>query len=396
MMNDIVAFGGDVQDLCTFNAKILSANDHEAIRASGLLEEGGTNAFGVSLKDGTLSLPVGGYMGDDIRYSYYGGTSLNLLTMQLAYAMANPEIKRVFLDFSSAGGNSTGVEQTARYINEMQKTKPIIAVVTNALSAAYWLASACTKVYATGETARFGSIGTLLVAVDGTERNAKDGEDVLEVASGALKTLGSYNRKRSPEDVVLLQASVLKTNEVFLSAIGKFRGQEVASVARAADGAVFMASEALTKGFLDGIFTREEIFNMNDIKQEEEKVPVAPTAPITLAADTSAELTATVKTLQERLAVFETQAVAASAQLATQECQNLYAKAFAREATPEEVKEFTALAPEARQTVAKMLTTNPLNEKKQELVGEQANGSNLVSKKSTLVDTLSALYKEIK
>ena len=96
----------------------------------------------------------------------FGGVSTPSITAAVRAAGAEPAVKSLVLMIDSPGGQADGIAELAQAVREVAKTKPVLAAVENALSAAYWVASAATRVVAVSPTSSLGSIGAYGVVVD--------------------------------------------------------------------------------------------------------------------------------------------------------------------------------------------------------------------------------------
>ena len=116
-----------------------------------------------------------------------GATSYSGIAKDLGEAIRNPEVKSILLDINSGGGSIDGCQELVSHITEARNTKPIRAYIGGTgCSAAYWLASACEKIYA-AETSITGSIGVQMIAS-------------AEEKDGSITFLSSYspNKNASP------------------------------------------------------------------------------------------------------------------------------------------------------------------------------------------------------
>lgn len=81
-------------------------------------------------------------------------------------ALNDPSISEIVLDINSGGGAAVGCKELADYIFQSRQTKPITAIVNySAYSAAYFIASACSKIVVS-QTSGVGSIGVIMEHLD--------------------------------------------------------------------------------------------------------------------------------------------------------------------------------------------------------------------------------------
>lgn len=187
---------------------------------------------------------------------------------------ANGNIKSILLVIDSPGGQVTYTDILADVIKNC--SKPVVAYVEGmAASAAYWIASSASKVIASSELDRIGSIGTMLFFADlkpyyeemgvkfhefyaskSTDKN-KDINDVLE---------GKYNDYR--------KNTLDKINEKFLETV---KANRPSIDDGALTGKMFFANDAIAMGLIDSIGTMEyaleECNAMGDDCEEEPEPP---------------------------------------------------------------------------------------------------------------------------
>lgn len=144
---------------------------------------------------------------------------------------------------NSPGGEWNGLMETMSLIARC--TKPTMAFVTEACSAAYGLASACQRIYAT-EASELGSIG-----VQGTCGRYKDKdyeEKVFHSSNASKKNLDPFTAEGSAD----WQKTVDEMGALFVKAIASNRGCEEKDVEEHyGQGLVFRGAEALERKMCD-------------------------------------------------------------------------------------------------------------------------------------------------
>ncbi|MDA0707428.1 MAG: S49 family peptidase, partial [Proteobacteria bacterium] len=118
-----------------------------------------------SVEDGSIAvISIDGVMSRG--GSFWGGTSTASVVQQVHAAMGNPRIKGIVLSINSPGGYSAGTKELADAVSQAKAEKPVYASISDVgASAAYWVASQATKVFAAPD-AIVGSIGTYTVLPD--------------------------------------------------------------------------------------------------------------------------------------------------------------------------------------------------------------------------------------
>lgn len=189
-----------------------------------------------------------------------GGASTQLITQQIAAAMADDSIRAIVLVVDSPGGTVDGTQQLADAVYDVRGKKPIVAYVDGCCcSAAYWVASAADHIYIDGDTAMVGSIGIIATHTDKSMADAQRGVRVTEITAGAYKTVGSPNAPLGAGESVL-QAAVDHHYSVFLEAVARNRGVPVDTVKQdMADGRVFLGRQAIDAGLVDGVATLDQV-----------------------------------------------------------------------------------------------------------------------------------------
>lgn len=202
---------------------------------------------------------------------------------QCEAALNNKEIKQINLEIDSPGGEVLGVSELAEFLYISRTIKPIFAIVKNmACSAAYWLASACSKIILAGETTITGSIGVLAIHVDESMATQKEGIKITEIASGKYKNIASPNSPLSSDGQAYLKEQVDQLYSLFVQSIAKYRKMDLQKVIAIADGREYIGSRAIGLGLADAIQTTiqgtsimnpEEMQKMIDqLKQENEQL----------------------------------------------------------------------------------------------------------------------------
>lgn len=187
-----------------------------------------------------------------------GGTSTDMLAKDLAAAINNPAVKRIVLDINSPGGEATGINEMGDMIRDARGRKQIDAYIGGiGASAAYWLASPATNVYA-DRTALIGSIGVVMQYKDTKARDEREGTRMLEFVSSA-----SPNKRLDPADeegAASVQAIVDALGEIFVSVVARNRGTTVTNVKQNyGKGGVMLAEQALRVGMIDGLSSLEKV-----------------------------------------------------------------------------------------------------------------------------------------
>ncbi len=187
-----------------------------------------------------------------------GMVSYRNIKSQLDRHLADPKIGGILLDIDSHGGMAAGVHRMAAAIRKASQIKPVYAFVdTSAFSAAYFLASAASRVILADEGAGVGSVGVIALHRDQSGHNEKEGYTYTAIYSGARKTDYSPHQPLSEEIVNELQISVDRSRIAFAAAVAGFRSLDQAAV-MATEASLFYGKDAIANNMADTIATLEE------------------------------------------------------------------------------------------------------------------------------------------
>jgi signal peptide peptidase SppA len=191
-----------------------------------------------------------------------GLRSYRQLMMDMNAAKRNPEIGGIILDMDTFGGMSAGCERVTRFIAEVNAVKPVYAVVDlNAYSAGYSIASACSKIILTDQTAGVGSIGCIAIHCDISKQNEKEGLNFTVVTFGAKKDQFSPLRPLEKDELSALQKSVAAHGMKFAETVAELRNMKLADVLATEAGA-FSGKQAIDIGLADEICSFDEAVAM--------------------------------------------------------------------------------------------------------------------------------------
>ena len=212
------------------------------------------------VQDGVAVLPIEGVLAKrmDLFSEISGGASTQRLQMQLAKALADEQVHSVVLAIDSPGGEVDGVQALAEDVYAARSgPKPIVAVGDGVMaSGAYWIASAASKVFITGDTTAVGSIGVIAKHVDVSKAQEMRGVKVTDITAGKYKAIASPNAPLSQEGRQSLQEIVDHIYSVFVNDVGRNRGASPEQVLKnMADGRLYLGQKAVDAGLVDGIAT---------------------------------------------------------------------------------------------------------------------------------------------
>lgn len=181
-----------------------------------------------------------------------GGTSTVQLRRDLQNAVRDPNVSAVLLAIDSPGGTVAGTQALANEIKAAGRKKPVWAQIDDiGASAAYWIASQASQIFASVPTTSAGNIGTYLVVRTRDNGDGKTSATARVFRSGALKGIGED--EITDEQAAHLQQHVDGINSHFLEAVAKGRGLGKTAMAELSDGRLLLAESALSARLIDGI-----------------------------------------------------------------------------------------------------------------------------------------------
>lgn len=187
-----------------------------------------------------------------------GMTNYEEIGAELVQAVNDPAVSAIVLRFDSFGGEVSGCFDLADLIEMAGKMKPICASIDDyAFSAAYLLASACSKVYIT-QTGGAGSIGVRAMHYDCSGWNEKNGVKPTAIFAGAKKNDMSPDAPLSDSAAADLQAEVDRVYDMFCSAVAARRGMTVEAI-KGTQAGLYYGQEAISAGLADGIKTFRDV-----------------------------------------------------------------------------------------------------------------------------------------
>lgn len=186
----------------------------------------------------------------------FGGTASTQVAQEaLNAALADPGVKSILLVVDSPGGTVAGTEELAEAVFRARSVKPVTAYASDmCASAAYWIASQASKLYANA-TASVGSIGVYSVNADLSRMYQNEGVEVSVVKSAPGKGAGVRGTRWTLEQEADLQREVDSLGAEFVEAVRRARPAAVT----AADGRCYTAREGLSFGLVDGILTLNDL-----------------------------------------------------------------------------------------------------------------------------------------
>lgn len=185
----------------------------------------------------------------------FGGTALDEVMVDFQKALTGPDVENILLFIDSPGGTVDGTQELADLIYNSRGKKRIFTFSDGIIaSAAYWIGAAAEEVYISGPTVEGGSIGVVAAHVDISKYEEKIGFKTTEIYAGKYKRIASNYGPLTDEGKGEIQAQVDYLYSIFVNDVAKYRPQlSVDHLGAWADGKVFIGSQAIQAGLVDGM-----------------------------------------------------------------------------------------------------------------------------------------------
>jgi len=184
------------------------------------------------------------------------GITPDLVDNLLEQAASNPAIKAVVVRVNSPGGSV--VASDAIYRAFLEFDKPIVVWMDEmAASGGYYIACGSDHVLAHPATLT-GSIGVISQFYNAEELLDKVGVDVIVIASGPHKDIGSSFREMTEEERALWQEIADEVYGDFVELVAQARDLPPEQVRELADGSIYTGRQAFEHGLVDGVGTLDD------------------------------------------------------------------------------------------------------------------------------------------
>ncbi len=216
--------------------------------------------------DGVAVVPVHGVIAKraNMFSAISGGVSTELVARDIQMAIDDKSVNSILLDIDSPGGSVDGLPELASLIYKARDTKKIVALANGTMaSAAYWIGSAATDIYASSETTAVGSIGVVATHMDVSGSEEKRGVKTTEVYAGKFKRISTQYEALTEEGKQSIQGQVDYLYSVFVGAVALHRGMSSDAVVKnMADGRIFIGQQAIDAGLVKDIQTKDQIISL--------------------------------------------------------------------------------------------------------------------------------------
>ena len=173
------------------------------------------------------------------------------LARQLRDLRLDEDVKAVVLRVNSPGGSATASEIIQRELVLTRKVKPVVVSMGDvAASGGYWISTYADRIFAEPNTIT-GSIGVFGLQPNIQKLANQNGLTWDVVKTGRFADSQTISRPKTPEELELVQRSVNKVYDQFLTKVSDSRKLQKSKVAEIAQGRVWSGSEAKLLGLVD-------------------------------------------------------------------------------------------------------------------------------------------------
>ena len=204
--------------------------------------------------NGMAIIPVSGTLVNRFNWAYSSVTGYNFIRSQLNAALADEDVQGIVLDINSYGGEAAGCFELSADIRAARAIKPILGVVdSNAYSAGYAIASACSKIVLT-PSGGVGSIGVIAMHVDMSKMLNDIGYKVTLIYEAEHKADGNPYEPLPEAVKASIQKSISMGYGMFTALVAENLGMDEQKV-RDTKSRIYRAEEALSLGLIHAIAT---------------------------------------------------------------------------------------------------------------------------------------------
>jgi capsid assembly protease len=188
---------------------------------------------------------------------YSGMSGYDGIRQNLLMALADPEVKAIFMDFDTPGGEVAGCFDLVDTIHRARGIKPIWGMANEmAYSAGMALISACDRVMVP-RTGGEGSVGVVVLHMDWSAAIDEAGLKVTIITYGGLKAEGNPYQRLSKEAKGRIQNDINTMGELFVETVARNRNLSPDAV-RDTQAACYLGGRCVEVGFADAVMPADE------------------------------------------------------------------------------------------------------------------------------------------
>jgi protease-4 len=190
---------------------------------------------------------------------FSSGNSTTVVRQHLQAIAASPDVAGVLLRIDSPGGMIAGTQDLANDVAAVAARKPVFSYIEDlGVAAAYWVASAASKVFS-NSTAFVGGIGTYATIADSSKMADEKGVRVHVIRAGEFKGVGVPGTKVTDAQLGHLQSIVDAQNEHFINTVARGRKMAIDRARKLADGRTHVGDGARQLGLIDGVGSLDSV-----------------------------------------------------------------------------------------------------------------------------------------
>ncbi len=166
----------------------------------------------------------------------------------------------IILFINSPGGAVYQADEVYLALQDYKKTgKPLYAYLGPiAASGGYYIACAATDICANRNTLT-GSIGVISGPyLDATELLKKLGINSYSITAGKNKNMLNFNSKPTEEQKNIMQSVINESYNQFVTIVANSRNKDISTIKKLADGRIYTAHQAVSKGLINRIGTLDQ------------------------------------------------------------------------------------------------------------------------------------------
>lgn len=233
---------------------LVAGSSHERLAAAATQAAGTTSPDTLYENSGGVAvIPFKGVVAknETIWSQIFGGNAITSdLVEAVDAARLDPSVESALLVIDSPGGTVDGTSDAADAVAALNAVKPVTTYADgNMSSAAYWIGSQASRLVGS-KTAHAGSIGVFSTVPDFSRMAKNAGIDVNVIKSASAKGIGTPGAPVTEDQLAEVQRLVDATHQLFVGAVSRGRGKNMAHVA---DGRVHIGQAAVDVGLLDAI-----------------------------------------------------------------------------------------------------------------------------------------------
>lgn len=222
----------------------ISLNDYAEVPGKSLgVERNSQNKVAVVYAEGTIVNGAGSI-------GQVGGDRFARMFRKIRQ---DDDVKAVVLRVNSPGGSATASEIIQREVRLTGEVKPVIVSMGNvAASGGYWIVTDANRIFAQPNTIT-GSIGVFGQLLNLQKLANNNGITWDVVKTGRYADTQTVSRPKSPQELAIIQSSVNRIYDMFLSKVAQGRKLPQQNVEQIAQGRVWSGIAAKQIGLVDEI-----------------------------------------------------------------------------------------------------------------------------------------------